>query len=193
MPGRRRDVLLAACLAIMLSWSATSATAGYTYYVSGNGNDEADGRTKKTAWRTLDRVARHTFAAGDRLLLEGGVHHDGSIQLDPTSSAGDIEIGSYGKGRALLDAGNGPGIVIENLSGVKISALEIRGSGQESNTADGILIVSHADPHTREYDPLFGLCDRRRRGPRLQEIRDPPPLALGDWPARRARDPRGEP
>jgi hypothetical protein len=146
MLGRHRDVLLAACMAIMLSWSATSATAGYTYYVSGDGNDEADGRTQKEAWRTLDRVARHTFAAGDRLLLEGGVHHDGSIQLGPHSSAGDIEIGSYGKGRAILDAGNGPGIVIENLSGVKISALEIRGSGQESNTADGILIVSHVDP-----------------------------------------------
>jgi hypothetical protein len=133
-------------MAIMLSWSATSATDGHIYYVSSDGNDDADGRTKQGAWRTLDRVARHTFAAGDRLLLEGGVHHDGSIQLGPNSSAGDIEIGSYGKGRAIIDAGNGPGIVIENLSGVKISSLEIRGSGQESNTADGILIVSHVDP-----------------------------------------------
>ena len=54
MLGQRRDVLVAACLAIMLSWSATSATAGHTYYVSADGNDEADGRTKKEAWRTLD-------------------------------------------------------------------------------------------------------------------------------------------
>jgi hypothetical protein len=36
-------------MAIMLSWSATSATAGHTYYVSSDGNDDADGRTKKKA------------------------------------------------------------------------------------------------------------------------------------------------
>jgi hypothetical protein len=133
------------CVAATLAWSAT-ASAGHKYYVSPTGDDTADGRSKKEAWRTLDRVAMQTFAAKDRLLLQGGGVFQGSIQLSPDNSAGDIEIGTYDHGRAVIDAGNGPGIVISNLSGVKITGLEIRGSGQQSNTADGILIVSGVDP-----------------------------------------------
>jgi hypothetical protein len=109
-----------------------------------------------TAWRTLARVAAHTFAAGDRLLLEGGVVHHGSIQLRPDRSAGDIEIGSWGNVPAIIDAGTGSGIVIENLSGVKISDLEIRGSGQESNSGDGILITSRVNPIPANTVPYSG-------------------------------------
>lgn len=143
--GRLRAGLLTACVAISLAWSAT-ATAADKYYVSPDGNDAADGRSQKSAWRTLDRVNRHTFAAGDRIVLSAGDVHPGSIQLGTENSAGDIEIGSYGKGRAVIDAGDGSGIVIRNLSGVKISSLEIFGSGQETNTGDGILITSSVDP-----------------------------------------------
>ena len=53
--------------------------------------------------------------------------HEGSIQLGRDSSAGQIEISSYGQGRAIIDAGIGSGIVIENLNDVKISNLVIRG------------------------------------------------------------------
>jgi hypothetical protein len=147
MTGGCRVVHLIGCVIIMLAWSAVSATAARTYYVSSPaGNDNADGTSRTTAWRTLARANTHTFAAGDRLLLEAGVVHHGSIQLGPDRSAGDIEIGSYGNGRAIIDAGTGSGIVIENLSGVKISSLEIRGSGQQSNAGDGILILTHVDP-----------------------------------------------
>src|SRR6476646_7626334 len=128
-----------------LAWSAT-ATAGQKYYVSPTGNDNADGTTQKKAWRTLDRVAQQIFAAKDRILLQGGGVFPGSIQLNPDNSAGDIEIGTYDHGRAVIDAGNGPLIIISNLRKVKITSLEIRVSGQQSNTADGILIVSEVDP-----------------------------------------------
>ena len=156
MTGRLRTGFLISCVAILLAWSVTSASAGQTYYVSSNGNDAANGTSKGTAWRTLTRVGKHTFAAGDRLLLEGGAVHVGSIHLGPDSSAGDIEIGSYGSGRAIIDAGTGSGIIIENLSGVEISDLEIRGSGQESNTGDGILITSHIDPFPANTVPYSG-------------------------------------
>ena len=85
MLGRRRDVLVAVCMALMLSWSVTSATAAHTYYVSGDGNDAADGRTKKGAWRTLARVARHTFATGDRLLLKEACTTTAPSSLAPTA------------------------------------------------------------------------------------------------------------
>jgi hypothetical protein len=102
--GRLRAGLLTACVAITLASSAT-ATAADKYYVSPDGNNAADGRSQKSAWRTLDRVNRHTFAAGDRIFLSAGDVHPGSIRLGPENSAGDIEIGSYGKGRAVIDAG----------------------------------------------------------------------------------------
>src|SRR5262245_11423116 len=93
MPLRRRRFLLIGWVAITLTWSA-AASADRKFYVSPSGDDDADGTSKKTAWRTLDRVAAQTFAAGDRLLLEAGAVHRGSIVLGPDRSAGDIEIGA---------------------------------------------------------------------------------------------------
>jgi hypothetical protein len=130
---------------VTLAWSAT-AIAAKKYYVSPHGNDHADGRSKHDAWRTLDRVNMQHFAKGDQILLSAGGVFPGSIELSPNNSAGDISIGSYGKGRAIIDAGDGSGVVITNLNGVKISSLKIFGSGQETNTGDGILITSSADP-----------------------------------------------
>src|SRR5690242_4625805 len=46
---------------------------GATYYVdSGSGSDSADGRASDRAWRTLDAVNVHTFAAGDAILFKAG-------------------------------------------------------------------------------------------------------------------------
>ena len=67
-PGRLRAGLFTACVAITLALPAT-ATAAHKYYVSPDGSDAANGMMKKSAWRTLDRVNSHTFAAGDRILL----------------------------------------------------------------------------------------------------------------------------
>src|SRR5262245_16832787 len=99
MTGRLRATLSTAAVAIALAGFATRATAADTYYVSVSGDDAAEGTQQKTAWRSLDRVAAQTFAAGDRLLLEGGGVFPGSIELSPANSAGEIEIAAYGPGR----------------------------------------------------------------------------------------------
>src|SRR5499433_1733328 len=140
-----------ALVGVFVPRSASAVPGANTYYVSPSGDDTANGWTKKTAWRTLSRVAQQRFIAGDRLLLEGGVVHQGSIALDPSNSAGNFEIGSYGGGRAIIDAGNHSGIVIKNLSDIKISSLAIRGNGGTTANDDlltmknGILIVSQVD------------------------------------------------
>ena len=119
--------------------------------------------------------------------------HPGSIQLGPENSAGDIEIGSYGKGRAVIDAGDGSGIVITNLSGVKISSLEIFGSGQETNTGDGVLISSAVDPipaQTIHYSG-FEIDDVE-----VHDFKKFGILLHSQWGTglrRRARDPQREP
>ena len=131
--------------------SASAVQSANTYYVSPSGDDTASGLAKKTPWRTLSRVAQHHFIAGDRLLLEGGVVHPGALTLDPSNSAGNFEIGSYGGKRAIIDAGNHSGLVIKNLSDIKISDLVIRGDGGTTDNDDllamknGILIFSQSD------------------------------------------------
>jgi len=140
--------------------SVRAVPGAQTYYVSPSGNDAANGTSKKTAWRTLARAAEQYFNAGDRLLLEAGAVHSGSIALDPTSSAGNFEIGSYGGGSAIIDAGEHSGIVIKNLNDIKISSLVIRGNGGTTDNDDfvtmknGILIYSEVDtppPQTIRY------------------------------------------
>jgi hypothetical protein len=117
-----------ALVGAFVSGDVRAVPGAQTYYVSPSGRDTADGSTKKTAWRTLARAAQQQFNAGDRLLLEAGVVHSGSITPDPSNSAGNFEIGSYGGGSAIIDAGDHSGIVIKNLSDITISHLVIRGT-----------------------------------------------------------------
>jgi hypothetical protein len=152
----------AALVGTFVPGSVNAVPGAQTYYVSPSGNDTANGLSKKTAWRTLERASQQQFIAGDRLLLEGGVEHPGSIALDPSNCAGNFEIGSYGGARAIIDAGDHSGIVIKNLNDIKISALAIRGDGGMTDNDDiltqkhGILIVSQADaPPERIYYSNF--------------------------------------
>ena len=45
---------------------------GVNYYVSNDGNDDADGKSPQTAWKTLAKVNGYTFNAGDAVLLRRG-------------------------------------------------------------------------------------------------------------------------
>lgn len=70
---------------------------GQKYYVSNNGNDNADGKTPQTAWKTLDNVAANAFlfTSGDAILLErGGVYRLNSTFLCKSG----MTYGAYGDG-----------------------------------------------------------------------------------------------
>lgn len=58
---------------------------GKTFYVSVKGKDSNDGRTLKSAWRTLGRGVKD-LRAGDTLLVAGGVYEEGSISLNVTNN-----------------------------------------------------------------------------------------------------------
>jgi phosphoribosylanthranilate isomerase len=49
---------------------------GNTYYVSADGNDENDGLTPKTPWKTLDKVSSAELSEGDGVLFDSS-HGDG--------------------------------------------------------------------------------------------------------------------
>ncbi|MBQ7822245.1 MAG: hypothetical protein IJ391_08195 [Clostridia bacterium] len=74
--------------------SPTSITVtGTTYYVSNNGNDNRDGKTPETAWKTLDRVSRQKYNSGDAVLFERGGLWRGSIGM-----AVGVTYSAYGEG-----------------------------------------------------------------------------------------------
>lgn len=63
------------------------------YYLSPKGDDKNDGKTPKTAWKTLQKAREYTYKPGDVLLLERGGIYRGYM-----SARNNFKIGAYGKG-----------------------------------------------------------------------------------------------
>ncbi|RMG49052.1 MAG: hypothetical protein D6723_14385 [Acidobacteria bacterium] len=78
LAGRHRWLPLMLVTSLAMGWTAMSGTAhhdGVTYYVDARrGDDERDGRTPATRWRTLGR-ANAAVHPGDTVLIFGGVYH----------------------------------------------------------------------------------------------------------------------
>ncbi|HXK60983.1 MAG TPA: right-handed parallel beta-helix repeat-containing protein [Acidobacteriota bacterium] len=130
--------------------SLSSAAFARDYFVSPKGDDTAEG-SEAQPWRTLDRVNRVDLEPGDRVLLEAGERFCGTLSLDSDDSGipgRPVEISSYGRGRATIDAGNSAGIELKSTSHVRVRKLNCRGSGRkQGNTSSGILAVgaSHVE------------------------------------------------
>lgn len=78
-----------------MSDTVQPSTTGVTYYVSFNGDDNNDGLTPETAWRSAERVAESTgsLIEGDVVLFERGGVYRGAFNL--TSG---VSYGAYGSG-----------------------------------------------------------------------------------------------
>ena len=115
-----------------------------TYYVSSRGSDSNPG-TEARPWRHVAQVNRHGLTAGDTVLFEGGqIFHgplllDGRIAADPNRP---VVIGSYGKGRAVIQADFGTAILVLNIGGVTLRDLEVRGEGGEANRGYGVEVLN---------------------------------------------------
>ena len=86
-----------------------SAALGATYYVdSVNGNDNNNGTSAATAWRTFTKVNSVTFQAGDEILLKAGcVWNDTMLWPKGSGSAGNpIVIDMYDTGAKPVINGN---------------------------------------------------------------------------------------
>src|SRR5207249_11827312 len=89
------------------------SVGGTTYYVDAErGSDSASGTNPATAWRTLARVDRGHYRGGGAILLRGGQRFAGTIRLGNANLAGTsgtkpLWIGSYGQGRATIEAPRG--------------------------------------------------------------------------------------
>ena len=116
------------------------SVSGQTFYVSSAGNDNNSGLSQKNAWRTLDKINHLTIKSGSRIFFGGGSSFKGNLLLDE-NDGGDqnnrIIISSFGKGKAIIDAGEGTGIFVHNTSGINISKIIIKGNGVRKNKGSG--------------------------------------------------------
>ncbi|MBA4850125.1 right-handed parallel beta-helix repeat-containing protein [Emticicia sp. BO119] len=111
------------------------------YYINANGNDENDGLSIKTAWRSIEKVNLTTFKAGDKVLFEGGVIFKGSILLDSLDNGTErspIIISSYGTKPAIIQSDERRGLFAYNCEGIRVSRLSFFGDGVGRNKQNGI-------------------------------------------------------
>lgn len=112
-----------------------------TFYVSPSGDDANSGLAEDDAWRSIERVNRQALAPGAAVLFEGGQTFRGSLRI-----AAPVTVGSYGDGRARIDAQGNSAIVINNASGVTVERLELVGSwnagAQSGNEGEGVSVIA---------------------------------------------------
>jgi Right handed beta helix region len=118
-----------------------------TFYVRTDGDNGASGVSVDEAWRSIARANMGRVKGGDTLLFEAGSRFDGTLEIGLEGLTGGfpgqpLRIGSFGEGRAIIDAGDGDGIRIDNQSQIIIENLIIAGGWnaetQSGNDGEGI-------------------------------------------------------
>jgi hypothetical protein len=137
--GVTAAVLVSACAAL-------GAPPGERiFYVSPAGDDAARGTSPDEAWRTLDRASAAVLLPGERLLLEGGSRLPGRLLID-AADAGDparpVVVGSYGQGRAVIEAPADGAVVVVDTAGVEITDLVAVGAGAVQPGSAGVRFFS---------------------------------------------------
>ncbi len=80
------------------------------YYVDAiDGNDNNDGKTPQSAWRSLDKLNSITINAGNKILFRVGQKWQGQLNIKNSGTAENpIIIGSYGDGAQPVISAVGP-------------------------------------------------------------------------------------
>lgn len=113
------------------------------YYISNSGNDSAQG-TLLHPFQSIKKLNSITLNAGDIVFFKGGETFYGNIVIDSTeigNPQSPITIGSYGNGKAIIDAGETTALQLLLTKHIQINNLTFKGSGRKSgNTKDGVVI-----------------------------------------------------
>lgn len=116
------------------------------YYVDAvNGNDENDGHSIGTAWKTLEKVNSHTFEAGESILLRSGGVWEGQLWPKGSGTEGNpIKIGSYGEGERPVINGAGVlnAVYLENQEYWEIADLEVTNISNSEDAREGIKVTA---------------------------------------------------
>lgn len=134
-------LLLAGCA----SSQAAPPAVARDYHVSPSGDDVRGDGSVERPFRSLDKIAATRLNPGDRVLLEGGKAFAGNLVLGERitgTAARPVYIGSYGDGRAKIDAGEGTALRVRNPEGIVIENLVLVGSGPGRNFGTGLRLTN---------------------------------------------------
>ena len=124
--------------------NSSAQSINNTYYISNTGNDLNSGTTPEEAWQSVSKVNSMNFEPGDVILFKGGQTFNGNLVFDAndTGSPGNyIQVGSFGTGRAIINAGTGTGFSIGNCNFLKIKNIDFTGNGRKTgNTGNGLYL-----------------------------------------------------
>ena len=114
------------------------------YYVNVFGNDSNTGSSETEPWRSIERVNAAELLPGDSVWFQANQTFAGNLSLaniwqSSRQASCAVTIGSYGSGRATIDAGTGSGFIAKNTGGVRLFNLNFVGAGALNNTGSGIL------------------------------------------------------
>ncbi|MDQ1924833.1 RICIN domain-containing protein [Massilia pseudoviolaceinigra] len=117
--------------------AASVANAGKTYYLSASGNDNNDGASPSTPWKSLGKINEQVRSPGDKFLLKRGDVWSTQLYLSDLrgngSAAAPIVISAYGSGSLPVIAVPGTALAAYNLSGYEISYLKFQNTQTQGN------------------------------------------------------------
>lgn len=115
------------------------------YYIANAGNDANDGKSPLSALKTITALNKLRINPGDSILFAGGETFVGNLDLG-SKSGNELSytyVGSYGKEKAIIDAGtSGSGIIARNTHHIIVKDLIIKGAGNKQNAANGVFFYA---------------------------------------------------
>ncbi len=120
------------------------------YYISLFGDDTNSGRSHIEPWQSINRINVTKLQPNDSVWFEANQIFKGNLYLTGTDIEAKDELitfGSYGDGRATIDAGTGYGFFAKNRAAVRIGNLNFVGS--LGNTCSGIWFVNTLPEHRK--------------------------------------------
>ena len=128
-----------------------------TYFISPMGNDANDGSSPALALKTLSAVSARDLVPGDIIALEGGASFSGTLLIHNSGLGNQpIQVTSFptlAGERAEILAGEGDGIVLQNVEHVLISNVKVTGAGPAVNNGQGIMLL-HNDTNDRRLQNI---------------------------------------
>ena len=115
------------------------------YYVSLLGDDSNLGTSETCPWQTIERVNAAQLLPGDSVLFHADQTFLGNLCFADKHIGRvnkPITIGSYGFGRATIDAQDGAGCIVKDMGGVHLRELNFVGAGASENTDSGIRFIN---------------------------------------------------
>lgn len=143
------------CIFSLLSFFCTTYVMAQTqqkmnaraYYINISGNDGNTG-TKKSPWKTIQKINSIHFNAGDTVLFKAGQSFEGTFFPDSSSQGlfnSPILISSYGKGTAIINGGNAAAIKIEKTKYIVIKKIKLLGAGRKQGNSENGLAINNCN------------------------------------------------